>query len=212
MAPRMCTRLSAWPRPVCALTGHASIQARRATVMSKTYFNLAGGSLVQDWSNASLITVNDSWAGVPSIEGYLGQDITTSTGTDPRTLTTDSSVANDLDVIANQSNTAITNGGVAEFDGIANPTVALQGSATADAPYLILYLNATGRENVRVQFNARDIDGTSDNAIQQLNVQYRIGESGAWINVPGGYFGDVTTGPALANQVTGVDVTLPADA
>src|SRR5262249_43878479 len=114
MAPRICARLSAWRRPVCALTGDASIQGRRATVMAKTYFNLAGGSLIQDWSNIGQITTNDSWAGVPSIEGYLGQDITTSTGTDPRTLTADSSVANDLDVIANQSNTAITNGGVAE--------------------------------------------------------------------------------------------------
>jgi hypothetical protein len=178
--------------------------------MAKTYFNLAGGSLIQDWSNTGQITTNDSWAGVPSIEGYLGQDITTATGTDPRTLTGDSSVANDLDVIANQSNTAITNGGVAEFDGIANPTVAVQGSGTADAPHLILYLDATGRQNVRVQFNARDIDGTTDNAIQQLNVQYRIGESGPWTNVPGGYFSDVTGGPSLANQVTAVDVTLPA--
>src|SRR5215468_2283987 len=162
--------------------------------MSKTYFSLASGSFIQDWSNPSLITTNDTWTGVPSIEGYLGQDITTATGTDPRTLTGDSSVANDLDVIANQNNTAITNGGVAEFDGIANPTVALQGSGTADAPYLILYLDATGREDVRVQFNARDIDGTTDNAIQQVNVQYRIGDTGDWTNVPGGYIADATTG------------------
>src|SRR5215470_8132744 len=143
--------------------------------MSKTYFSLASGSLIQDWSNPSLITTNDSWAGVPSIEGYLGQDITTTTGADPRTLTGDSSVANDLDVIANQSSTAITNGGVAEFDGIANPTVALQGSGTADAPYLIFYLDATARQDVHVQFNVRDIDGTADNAIQPVALQYRVG-------------------------------------
>src|SRR5437899_12666701 len=114
--------------------------------MSKTYFNLASGSLVQDWSDTGQITANDSWIAVPSIEGYLGQDLTTATGTDPRTLTADSSAANDLDVIANQSNTSITNGGVAEFDGIANPTVALQGSGTADVPYLILYLDAATRQ------------------------------------------------------------------
>src|SRR5215813_355568 len=169
--------------------------------MSKVYFNLASGSFTQDWSNPGLITTNDNWTGVPSIEGFLGQDITTATGVDPRTLTTDSTVANDLDVIANQSNTAITNGGVAEFDGIANPTVALQGSGTADTPYLIFYLNASGRQNVRVQFNARDIDGTADNAVQPLNVQYRIGESGPWANVPGGHFSDVTSGPSQATQV-----------
>jgi predicted extracellular nuclease len=180
--------------------------------MSKAYFSLASGSLSQDWSNPGLILGNDDWSGVPSIEGYLGQDITTATGTDPRTLTGDSSATNDLDVIANQSNTSLTSGGVAEFDGIANPTAALQGSGTADAPYLILYLDATGRQDVHVQFNARDIDGTTDNALQQLNVQYRIGESGPWTNVPGGYFSDVTTGPSLATETTPVSVTLPADA
>ena len=179
--------------------------------MSKVYHDLSGGSLTQDWSDAGLITNNDDWSGVPSIEGYLGQDITTTTGTDPRTLTGDSMVPNDLDVIANQSNVAITNGGVAEFDGIADHVVALQGSGTADVPHLILYLNATGRQNVRVQFNARDIDSTADNAIQQLNVQYRIGESGAWSNVTDGYFADVTSGPS-ATLVTPVDVTLPAAA
>src|SRR5262245_5984419 len=105
--------------------------------MSKSYFNLSSGSLTQNWSNTGQITTNDDWSGVPSIEGYLGQDITTAVGTNPTTLTTDSGVANDLDVIANQTNPGITNGGVAEFQ-IANPTIALQGSGTADAPYLIL--------------------------------------------------------------------------
>src|SRR5262245_9668067 len=117
-----------------------------ASIMSNIYFSLAGGSLTQDWSNTGQITTNDSWSGVPSIQGFLGQDITTGTATDARTLTTDSAVANDLDVIANQNNTTITNGGVAEFDGIANPTIALQGSGTADAPHLVLYLDATGRQ------------------------------------------------------------------
>src|SRR5215468_11459748 len=144
--------------------------------MSKTYFDLSSGSLVQNWSNTGQITTNDDWGGVPSIEGYLGQDLTATTGVDPANVTGDSTVANDLDVIANQSNTAITNGGVAEFDGIANGTIALQGSGTADAPYLVLYLDASGRQDIRLQFNARDIDATADNAIQQLNVQYRLGE------------------------------------
>ena len=36
--------------------------------MSNIYFNLASGSLTQDWSNTGLITANDNWSGVPSIE------------------------------------------------------------------------------------------------------------------------------------------------
>ena len=66
---------------------------------------------------------------------------------------------------------------------------------------------------MHVQFNARDIDGgTADNAMQQLNVQYRIGETGPWINVSDGYFSDVTTGPVQATLVTPVSLTLPAAA
>ena len=59
----------------------------------------------QDWSDASLIAANDVWTGVPGIQGFLGQDITTATGVDPQTLLGTSAVANDLDVIANQSST-----------------------------------------------------------------------------------------------------------
>ena len=178
--------------------------------MSTTYHSLASGNLTQNWSNAGLITTNDDWSGVPSITGYLGDiDAGSATNVDPRTLTGAASGA--VDVIANQTNPDTnTTGGVAEF-AIADPTVALQGSGTADAPALVLYLDASDREGVRVQFNARDIDGSADDAAQQLNVQYRVGASGAWTNVTGGYFADVTTA-GTATQVTAVDVTLPAAA
>lgn len=174
--------------------------------MSNVFHNLAAGDLIQNWSNTGLITADDNWAGVPSIEGYRGDDLVTATGVDPTTVTGTSAV---LDVIANQTNpNTFTTGGVAEFDGIGNPSIALNGSGTADAPYLVVYLDATGRENVRVQFKARDLDGSADNAIQPLAVQYRIGGSGAWSNVPSGYQADVTTGGS-ATQETAFDVTLP---
>lgn len=175
--------------------------------MSNAYFSLAGGNLTQDWSNAGLITSNDDWSGVPSIVGYLGDiDAGTTSNVDARTLT--GAALGAVDVIANQSATTITNGGVAEF-AIANPTIGLQGSGTADAPGIVIFLDATGRENVTVAFNARDIDGTADDAVQQLNVQYRVGGSGSWTNVTGGYFADVTTGGS-ATQVTPVSLVLPS--
>ncbi|WP_296342797.1 choice-of-anchor I family protein [Reyranella sp.] len=178
--------------------------------MSTTYHSLASGPLTQNWSSLGQITSNDSWAGVPSITGYLGDtDAASPTGVDPRTLT--GAALGAIDVIANQSNpNTLTSGGVAEFE-ITDPTVALNGSGTADAPSLVLYLDASGRQDVRVQFNARDVDGSTDDAQQQVNVQYRIGSSGAWTNVPGGYLADATTVNA-ANQVTAIDVTLPAAA
>jgi len=163
----------------------------------------------QNWTNTGLITVNDDWSGVPGIVGYLGQDITTSTGVDPQTLLTESAVANDVDVIANQTSTAITNGGVAEFH-IADPVVALQGSGTADAPSIVLTLDTTGRSNVTIAYDLRDIDGTGDNAVQPVALQYRVGTSGNFTNVPGGFVADATTGPSLATLVTAVNATLPA--
>jgi DNA/RNA endonuclease G (NUC1) len=167
----------------------------------------------QNWTNAGLITANDNWTGVPGIEGYLGQDITTATGTDPQTLLTTSAVANDLDVVANQSNpNTLTSGGVAEFDGIANPTIALQGSGTADAPYVLIHVNASGLTDINVAYNLRDIDGSTDNAVQPVALQYRVGNSGNFTNIPAGFVADATTGPSLATLVTPVSVTLPAAA
>ena len=178
--------------------------------MSSVYFNLAGGSLTQDWTNVGLITANDDWANVPSIVGYLG-DIDTAgavTNVDPRTLT--GANLGQVDVIANLTAVNNTSGGVGEFE-ITNPVVALQGSGTADAPSLVLYLDATGRTAIRFTANIRDIDNTTDNATQQVAVQYRTDPAGAWINVPSGYIADATT-VSTATQVTPLDVTLPAGA
>lgn len=65
----------------------------------------------QPCTAAAQITANDVWTGVPGIQGFLGQDITTATGVDPQTLLTTSTAAtSDLDVIANQSSPSLTNG------------------------------------------------------------------------------------------------------
>ena len=176
--------------------------------MSNVYHQLASGSLSQTWTDISLITKNDEWTLVPSIQGFLG-DIDSATGADPQTVTGETIGA--LDVIANQTTpNSLASGGVAEFE-IADPTIALNGSGTADAPSLVIYLDATGREDVRLQFNARDLDGSVDNSQQQIAVQYRIGETGAWTNVPAGYISDATQGPSIAGQVTPIDVTLPSE-
>ena len=179
--------------------------------MSMVYFNLSGGDFFQDWSNTGLLTTSGatlaSWDSVPSIVGFRGDGLTANTSTDPQSTTGTSDVVN---LVANQTNpNTSTSGGVAEFE-IANPTVALQGSGTADSPYLAIYLDASGRQNVTLSFNARDIDGAADNAIQKIAVQYRIGDTGEWINLPAGAIADASTGPSLATLVTPITVTLPA--
>jgi uncharacterized protein len=181
--------------------------------MTSTPFLLSGGAFTQNWSNAGLITANNDWSGVPSIEGFLGQDIATTTGVDPQTLLTVSALPNDLNVIANQTNpNTLNTGGVAEFDTLSDPAVALQGSGTADVPYILIYLNTTGVQNVNVAYNLRDLDGSTDNAIQPVALQYRVGNSGNFINIPSAFVADASTGPSLATLVTPVSATLPAAA
>jgi len=178
--------------------------------MAPKYHDLLTGSLTQDWTNTSLISTSDDWSGVPSIDGFRGDELTAATGTNPQTIVADGTSI--LDVNANQTNPNTFNtGGVAEFE-IANPVVALTGSGTADAPFLLIYLNTVGVTNINVSFNLRDVDGSIDNAVQPVALQYRIGTSGNFIDIPAGYVADASTGPSLATQVTPVNVTLPAAA
>jgi VCBS repeat-containing protein len=174
--------------------------------MSKTFYKLADSNFFQDWSNTGLITANNDWSGVASIVGYRGDGLSSS-GKDPRLVTADSNVVN---VIANQANpNTNTTGGVAEFH-LADPTIALQGSGTAAAPHIVLYLDASGRQDLHFSVDLRDIDGSGDNAVQPVAVQYRIGDSGAWSNLS--YVADASTGPSQASQVTHLEIDLPAAA
>jgi predicted extracellular nuclease len=165
----------------------------------------------QDWTNIGLITANDDWSGVPGITGYRGDELTSATGVDPQTITADGTTS-PVDVNANQTNpNTFSTGGVTEFH-LPDPVVALTGSGTADAPFILLSLNTTGHSDIVVRYDLRDLDGSADNATQQVALQYRVGASGNFINVPEAYIADATEGPSLAGKVTPVQVTLPAAA
>lgn len=164
----------------------------------------------QDWSNGTLISVADDWSAVPGIVGYRGDNLTAATGTDPQTiLGVGTPVVN---VLTNQTapNT-VTTGGVAEFT-ITNPTIALNGSGTADAPNIVLHLNTTGQQAIRVAYTLRDLDSSVDNAVMPVALQYRIGNSGDFINVPAAFVADATTGPSLATATFAVNAMLPTAA
>lgn len=169
--------------------------------------------LSQNWTNTNLITANDDWSGVPGIVGYEGDNLTTVEGTDPQTITASVAAATPTQVNANKGNPSAYNaGGNTEFDSIPNPTVAFQGTGQAAAPHLVLALNTTGQSNVRISYNVRDIDSGSNSAVAPVALQYRVGNSGAYTNVPAGYVPDATTGPTQATLVTPVNAVLPAAA
>ncbi len=193
-----------WKRAIANRLGVTQLEDR--VNPDANYFSLAGGNFTQDWSNTGLITTNDDWSGVPSIIGYRGDGLTGGTGTDPQTILAESTVIN---VIANQTApNSLSTGGVAEFE-LTNPSVALNGSGTADAPYVQFFMNSTGRENVRITYNVRDLDSSVDDSTQQVALQYRFGETGNFVNVSAGYINDATE-KDTATKVTNVDVTLPA--
>src|SRR5262245_57365076 len=163
----------------------------------------------QNWNNTGLITTDDSWTGVPGIVGYRGDGLTAMTGMDPQTVLVDSLIT-DVNADQGDPNTFLP-GSVAEFE-IVDRVIALQGSTTASAPYLTFALNTTGLSSVNVSYTLRDIDGSANDAVQPFALQYRVGASGTYTNLPAGYVADATTGPDLANLETPVSVTLPAAA
>ncbi|MFZ2519179.1 MAG: hypothetical protein WA089_10785, partial [Anaerolineae bacterium] len=202
--------LTAFVLPTLPTAAALPLETANVAPANNTYQTLP---FAQDWSNTGLITVNDDWSAVPGVLGYLGDYLPSSspTAVDPQTIITDTTFTA-IDVIANQTNpSTLTSGGVAEFE-IANPVVALQGSGTADAPFLLFHINTTGLSSIQVQYNLRDVDGSIDNAIQPVALHYRVGTSGDFTNVPAAFVADATTGPSLATLVTPINVMLPAAA
>ncbi|WLI90254.1 Ig-like domain-containing protein [Massilia sp. R2A-15] len=188
--------------------------------MSKTAFKLSTGNFFQDWSDLSQFTADNDWSHVASIVGYNGAGMSGSPGRDAGALVADNPVSATPQLFFNRA-TTLSSGGVAEFhnpNNSGNAVVGLQGSGTGQAPNLVLYLDSTGMEKVNLTLDLRDLDVT-DNSIQQIAIQYRIGDSGNWTNIapktptPGStaYIADASAAGG-ASLVTHVDITLPSAA
>jgi hypothetical protein len=170
---------------VCCLLAAGAAGARADTTAQPL-------PLTQAWSDSGLITTDDDWSAVPGIVGYRG-DSEAADGVDPATVTDDLSEI--VDVNANRSSPDnLFSGGVTEFE-LADPAVALQGSATADAPHLVARVSTAGRRAITVSYRLRDLDGSADDAVQAVALQYRVGDSGPYANVPARLRGRCDDGP-----------------
>jgi uncharacterized protein len=177
--------------------------------MSKTFYKLSNADFFQDWTNTdALLNLANDWSNVPSINGYQGLGLSSPSGKNPSNITGENVTTTQVFIDQTNPNT-FTSGGVAEFK-ISDPTIALQGSGTGQAPNIVLYLDASGRQDLHFSVDLRDIDGSKDDAIQPIAVQYRVGDSGDWITVPNGYVGDASQGPSLSGLVTQLSIDLPA--
>ena len=168
--------------------------------------------LAQGWADTGLISADDDWSGVVGIVGFRGDGLAGEPGSDPRAVSADGS-GTPVDVTANLTDPRDVGlaAGVAEFE-LADPVVAIQGSATASAPHLVMTLDTSGRAGVSVRMLLRDIDATAHDAVEPVAVQYRLGSSGPFAGVQGGYVADATSGPSEATRVSRLSVNLPAAA
>lgn len=183
---------------------------------NSTYASLSSGnfSFSLTAGTANLITSNDNWTGVNSVEGYFGQNLTATHGVDPQTVLGTEFSGNTLpntptQIAANKGNpNAFNAGGLAEFDSGTYIAFGFQGNVQAN-PYMVFYINSLGRSNVTFSYDVIDIDGGSNNAVSPIALQYRVGTSGSFINLPSGYVADATQGPNIAGLTTSKSVVLP---
>ncbi|HEX8367548.1 MAG TPA: carboxypeptidase-like regulatory domain-containing protein [Pyrinomonadaceae bacterium] len=191
---------------------------------SSTYYDFSSGnlslSLTADPASADIISSNHDWSNVPHVQGYRGDDLAAE-GVDPQTVTGTETGAGfplpltaDTYIQANKGNTsAVNNGGLAEFDRAPdanNICYGFQGNVQADNPYMVFYIKTTGRTGINMSYRVRDVDAGNNSSVSQIALQYRIGESGPFVNVPTGYIADATDGPNISGRTTTRFVALPA--
>jgi hypothetical protein len=167
-------------------------------------------------STPNQITSNDDWSGVPSVEGYFGLNLTATHGVDPQTVLGTEFAGNALPVVgqtqvnANKGNPSAFNaGGVTEFDTGTYISIGLQGNVQAN-PYIVFYVNTLNRSSISIAYEVTDIDAGSNNSVSPVALQYRVGQSGLFTNVPAAFIQDASDGPNLSGRVTTRSVLLPA--
>jgi hypothetical protein len=173
----------------------------------------------QDWSLSQQLTTNHDWSQVPGIIAYNSgtYSSTVAEAQDPQTVLAPMITPGDVEVNVNltgpSGHTLIQ---IAEFISHPtvenNPTIGIRARTDYPAPFLLIHLNTTGMQSIRVQYNLRDIDTSLRDAVQPVALQYRIGESGNFVNVPGAFVADATIMSTTDMPSTAVDVTLPAAA
>ena len=205
----MLTTLTTWlrpARPARRIRRFSAVeQLETRDVPNNTAAVLSSGDLFQDWSNTALITANNDWSNVPAIIGFNGAGLT---GANPATILAPGTTTPPGNVVANATNTTTQNVGVAEFDSL--QVVGIQGTNTpAGSPFLLIHLNTTGVGDVTISYVLKDLDGKANDAAQAVALQYRIGNTGNFINVPAGLVTDATLANS-ATLTTSRSVVLPA--
>ncbi|WP_091026051.1 ExeM/NucH family extracellular endonuclease [Nocardioides szechwanensis] len=166
----------------------------------------------QNWST---LTPTSTWADFPGVEGFNpGTSISASNAsnsTDVGTLTAEGTLTSNL--VMSTGTTApntVSTGGVLAFPNIPDKTVALSATGTITTPLLVFHLDTTGRDSLAVAYDIQDLDSGTDNQPTRVALQYRVGTSGAYTNVPAAYVADATVVSNSTVVSTAVSAVLPA--
>lgn len=176
-------------RPLNSTTASGTRNLRAASfcrtaqpLADPTYFQLEGNDFSQDWNDTSLISSNNNWSSVPSLYGYHSDRSGTTSGIDPNSAALLGYSTTTLRVNANATTGTTSTGGVYEMSGGAqingDPTIAMLGSTSVDAPYILLRLNTVRCTNVNIRYRLRDLNPSNTTAIQQVGFQARAADSG----------------------------------
>jgi hypothetical protein len=182
-----------------------------------TYHDFSTGSLTLNITpaTADLIKGKSGWSNIPGVQGYCGSGLTTTHGVNPQTILTSETASppKTVEPCINPDNgnpSAFNAGGIAEFDHNDYLAIGFQGNVQAN-PYLVFYLNTVGQTYLRISYDLMDIDSGSNDSVSPIALQYRVGETGDFTNLPAGFVADVTD-KGVAGRKTTRSVEMPADA
>jgi len=154
------------------------------------------------------IFADDDWSSTPSLLGASGNGFGNAPGVSPSDLLASDAPQPQIWANRQETNAAIFSGtGFAEFSQLSS--VAVKPGANARAPYLLTNVSTSGFQTIKVQYYLTDIDNSSANAQQSFALQFRVGSTGSFTNVPSAFQADVTDGGS-AGRETLVEAVLPA--
>lgn len=166
----------------------------------------------QDWSG---LTATSTWADFPGVEGFsTGTTIAPSNqpnSTDVGTLTAEGTLTSSLVVrTGTAAPNSDSNGGVLAYPNIADKTVALSATGSITTPLLAFHLDTTDQSGLTVEYDLLDLDSSADDQPTRVALQYRVGTSGPYTNVPGAYVDDATVAGNTTVPATHVSAALPS--
>ncbi|KRB73017.1 hypothetical protein ASE01_19765 [Nocardioides sp. Root190] len=168
---------------------------------------------VQDWSTLSSAS---TWGDFDGVEGFSTTTTISAANpantTDVGTLTAEGTLVSSLSLQAANTPNTVSTGGVLAFHSATNKTLALSATGSITTPLLVFHLDTTGESGIGIEYDVQDLDSGTDDQPTRVALQYRVGTSGAYTNIPAGYLTDATVASNPAVVTTHVEAALPAAA